>query len=55
MKILEKFGDNQDKQHLMNNFHQAGKIKKHACKILRGFTKNKKEFEIFLKNIAFFD
>ena len=33
------------RQNLQNDFHQAGKIKKPVCKMLRVFTKNKEKFE----------
>ena len=39
--------DIQEKQYLMNHFHQARKIKKPASKIVRVWSKNEAIFENF--------
>ena len=44
----------QDHQHLMNNFHRAGKIKKPACKKFRAWTRkdpNSKKLRFFDPNL----
>ena len=45
----------QDNQHLTNNFHQTGKTKKPACKVLRVGTRKDLFLKIFKKILRFFD
>ena len=45
----------QDHRDLMNAFDWADKTKQGACKTLRVWTKNDENFEIFQKNLRFFD
>ena len=44
----------QDTQQLTNNFHQTGKIQKHACKALRVWTRKDPFFEDFKENFEIF-
>ena len=44
----------QYQQDLINDFDWAAKIKQLACKTLRVWTKNKKNFEKFQENLEIF-
>ena len=46
-KLILICGGIRDNQDLMDNFHQAAKIKKHACKTFHVWTKNEEKVEDF--------
>ena len=53
-KLTEICWKIQANQQLTNNFHQAGKTRKHACKVLRVWSRKDRYFEDFKENFEIF-